>query len=775
MKSFFKFLSRNLLYTIIEAAGLILSLAFVLLIGNYTASQIGVLHENPYWKQVYSVDMQDYPGLTYGFTDLAKERIPEVNASAAFIWDNTLIKINDEFVSGSATGVNRDFFEVFPYYRLHSGNADMINSTSQVFVSRSFADTHSLSEGMSIGVGRNGDEMTVCGIIDDFDGTLLSHADIVMSSAKMKQLMRLPDYDQFGNAMTFIRVDEGSDMDDIYAKVEAVCKDVYPFYGSAFFSEVKLDRIDTLFFKDFDNSPDHIAHGDRDVLRILILVGLLMLLSAVFNYLNLNIALTGRRSREMAIRRLTGASRGSIFAKYIAESVLFTSICVCLSLLLAVFITPAMNVLLNDPSVPMGISFAWEHIAVYILFTLVVGAVTGLTPAVLASRFNPVEIVKGEFRVRSKKYFSKVFIVFQNALTVFMIALSLVMECQYRTAMLRPLNAKVKDVYYLLAYGFANGQDKLINELEQLPCVKRVGLSLGVPGARFQGQYSKTRDGEDILYSLYRMDTTAFSILDIQVEKDFGAPQFNSVWFGDRAFKATGFDDDFHDTMSTTLAQRAEGCEQVAGVVKEFPAHINDPNDDSYMIICLQRREDLEFYGLLIETTGDQNAAKEAIDGAFARATEDENKIGINWSCYLEDNFKEQMRPVRNNTSLIEIFMLLSLVISFMGLLAMSTYFAREKSKDIALRKVFGGTVRTETLSSVRQYMIQVAVAIAAGIPLAVFAADKYLQQFVYKLEGYWWIFVVAALGTFFIALAAVLWQTLQSARRNPSEVLSKE
>ena len=135
----------------------------------------------------------------------------------------------------------------------------------------------------------------------------------------------------------------------------------------------------------------------------------------------------------------------------------------------------------------------------------------------------------------------------------------------------------------------------------------------------------------------------------------------------------------------------------------------------------------------------------------------------------------EAWKPARNNMRLIEIFMLLSIIISLLGLLAMSAYYADEKSRDIAVRKVFGGTVDTEAWRTIRDYMILVGIACIIGIPIAVYAAQEYLKDFIYKLEGYWWIFVLAVVITLGISLLAVLWQTLKAARTNPATELKKE
>ena len=112
---------------------------------------------------------------------------------------------------------------------------------------------------------------------------------------------------------------------------------------------------------------------------------------------------------------------------------------------------------------------------------------------------------------------------------------------------------------------------------------------------------------------------------------------------------------------------------------------------------------------------------------------------------------------------------------SRLGLVAMSTYFAGQRSRDIAVRKVFGGTVESEVRSGVRDYMVMTLIACAIGIPIAVWAARRYLEDFTVKLEHYGWIFVLAVVIAVAISFASVLWQTLRAARTNPATELKKE
>ena len=124
---------------------------------------------------------------------------------------------------------------------------------------------------------------------------------------------------------------------------------------------------------------------------------------------------------------------------------------------------------------------------------------------------------------------------------------------------------------------------------------------------------------------------------------------------------------------------------------------------------------------------------------------------------------------------MVELFAVLAVLISLLGLLAMSTYFADENTKQIAVRKVFGSDVTQETWRTVRSYMLLVGIACLIGIPLAIWAAQLYLERFAYRIENHGWVFVLTVILSLVIAFITVLWQTLKAAKTNPAEALKGE
>ena len=773
MKSYLKFLSRNKLYTAIEAVGLAVSLAFVILIGSYAWQQWAVTWENPGRNNIYTFGLPNYPGLTFGFAERLEAAVPEVQMTARYCPEITAYaQFEGQSEQVRAVAVDPSFFQVFPQYRFLEGTPEGLETISDILVSESFARAHGLSVGTSFGV--DGLDCNVVGIIEDFKQTLFLYVDLLVhpDSPLNAEAWEYP-FDRYGSTITFAKVIPGTDRAALKAKVEMLCKELYPtMFGQTFFEYLDLDRIDELFFKEYETNQFIFCHGDVRMLRLLLLVGLLLLLSAIFNYVNLSFALTGQRAREVATRRLLGEDRSSILLRQIAESVAFTAVCFGVGLLLAYALAPSFNALLNNPDVPVAIHLSIGYLLAYVLFVTVTGALAGVLPALLAGKYKPIDVVRGTFRRRTKMVFSKVFIVLQNVLSVFLLSLALVMEAQYRHSLDRPMHTRTEGVYYLEVRGDLGEQTSLRNALEALPAVQSIGFTQRTPGLLPGGQFSTTVQGEEIMYRTYRMDSTAFRIFGFEILKDYQTPLYGGVWFGQRAFLATGLSDDNLDI--STLKERTGGIEQVAGVIADFPTNSSNVGGEDYLYVNITPMEKLYYGGWVMLTAGNPMEVRRAITDVCSNWCEG-RQVTVIQNGFIGDFFRDGLKPARDNMRLMELFMLLAILISLLGLLAMSTYYAGEKSKDIAVRKVFGGTVNGELWHTVQDYMILVGIACIIGIPIAVWAAQKYLESYIYRLENYWWIFFLAVVLTFAMAFVSVLWQTLKAARTNPAIELKKE
>lgn len=792
MKSYLKFLSRNKLYTAIEAVGLVISIAFVTLIGNYVWQQYSIAHENPIGDRVYAVGNDQYVALSWWDKAEFDAKIPEAEAvcRVSSREEDTVITNGESKVQGIMTQVDPEFFEIFPNYQLLEGNLEEYGLKGHCLISESFARKHftgsPIGKQLSMENYFAGEEsFTVCGVYKDFSGTMMPPSDILSNPEYDAAYSsgRIHPFSTIGQYVTLIKVKEGTDREALAKKVEDICKE---HYDSNFVKSTPIYTVPELYF----NPEQWIFHrGNKSVLQMLLVVVLLLLASAIFNYVNLSLALSGKRAKEMATRRLLGAPQGSIIWKYIGESILFTAVCFALALLLSWALLPIMNELLLNVTtdtgntwmyIPVTLGLSAGTVTAYALAIVLIGALAGIAPALFASRFAPIDIVRGTFRRRSKMVFSKVSIVFQNTVSVILIAMAILMEAQLGHMMHRPLNARSEGLYFLGFYARDYSEvEPLVDRLNRIPEVKRVAFGRGFPGQMNMELGFKAPDGTHHQTQVIACTPEYFEMLGLKVVKDFGTPRENSVWMS----QSLANEIELSDTTMTYYAGRFQvngiNTEYVGGVFEDIPtsdATASDPTTNS-AIIMAPAQSILYGNGLMIEVEGDKRTADKAIMEAYAAYSEEKNGTYVEpgQNGYIMDVLNRQLLPVKMALRLVELFMVLSVLIALLGLLAMSAYYSGENTKSIAVRKVFGSDVLRETRRTVKDYMVLVGIACIIGIPVSVWMAGKYLSRYTYRIENYWWIFVLAVVLTFAMAFGSVLWQTLKAAKTNPATELKKE
>ncbi len=789
MNSYLKFLSRNKLYTVIEAVGLAVSLAFVILIGSYVVQQYKVAHESPDWKRTFTLGNDDFLGLTYWDKEELEMNIPEVEAAThvAMLWQPR-IQSGEQPIQASGIETDADFFKVFPEYHLLEGSLEDFVGKDDILISESFARKIGCQVGQAIKVDQT--DRTIKGIFADFDGTFFMPADIITNISATWAAEQRKAFNSIGNYTTWFSVREDADLADVEAKVKTLLHKNYdPTWGQEKVDSWKSYRMDEAFF--FTGSSNGLTRtGNVQILRLLTVVVLLLLLSAIFNYVNLSLALTGKRAKEMATRRLLGADKTGILWKYIGESVAFTAVCFAAALLLADLLAPMVNslvstsdpdelMLVGDTSVRLSFMMTPAYILAYLVGILVLGIINGLLPAFAASRYQPIDVIKGTLRRRNKMILSKVFIVVQNVLSVFLIAMALVMEVQMRHMLTRPTHSATDNLYYIEYSAQNYDAMKLFKDkVEQLPFVTKAGVGRGIPGLINMTMGVKVDEDHHVDMPVILCDSTYFKLLGLEVEEDFGHPLTHSLWMSRSAFNGAGVSD-----TSTVFPRRINmnGAqpEFIGGIVTDFPARpASESNINPNGGVIVTRVEELYYANsLLIGTTGEDKSYDEAIRQAYREFRLETSGVEEPaWRYgFVRDINRKQLAPVRRTLRLVELFAVLAVLISLLGLLAMSTYFADENTKQIAVRKVFGSDVGKETRRNVKSYMVLTGFACLIGIPLAIWASRLYLQRFAYRIEGYGWVFIVAVIISLAIAFATVLWQTLQAARTNPATELKKE
>ncbi|MBQ9469869.1 MAG: ABC transporter permease [Bacteroidales bacterium] len=789
MKSYIKFLSRNKLYTAVEAVGLAVGLAFVILIGNYVLQQHRVAHKSPHWERTFVLGSDDYLGVSYWEKDDLATNIPEVISAThmANLWRPVVevgnTKFNVEGIEGDA-----NLFEVFPQYRIVEGSASDFVAPTDVIISQSLAQriAHNGENLLGSTLKLNGTARTIKAIYADFGSTSFLMPFEVIAHSSSTPIASQPKRYNRRTHCTWYRVRDDANLADIEAKVKALLlKNYGKGWGEQNVETWRPWRMDEAFYHSHHTYLTRV--GDKLMVKMLTAVVLLLLLSAIFNYINLGLALTSKRSKEMATRRLLGASPTSILWKYIGESVAFTAVCFAAALVLAHLLVPMVRELLTvdgEIGVALSLTTSIGHMAAYAAGIVLLGTICGVLPALAILRLKPIDAVRGTLRLRNKMVVSRIFIAVQNVLAVTLIALSLVMELQMRHMLNRPMHSATDNLYYI-GYSQSESHDmtmRLVHKVRNLPFVTQVGIGMGVPGSidLNAALHPDDNDYERIItLNMIAGDSTYFSLMGLEVEENFGHPLQHSVWVSRSLFNEL----DSLTTFPRSLSRSSRmPLEYLGGVVTDFPtaaASISEIKPHcAVMVVPANKIPAAWALCMLIKTTGESAAYDEQIQQAYREYMKENLGLDeVNWEefGFLRNLHEKKLRPLRRTLRLLELFTVLAVIIAMLGLLAMSTYFAGEHTKQIAVRKVFGADVRGETWRNVRGYMVLTGIACAIGIPLAIWGAQLYLTRFAYRIDNYSWIFAVAVAITLAIAFASVLWQTLRAAHTNPTAALRKE
>ena len=771
MKSYLRFLSRNKLYTAIMAVGLSVSLAFVIITSCYVWQQYWVGRQYPDYEQIYVLGQSGSPYSRAHIGFLVKDQIPDVEDATRIVnYSRELSTETEEIGITEAFGILPNFFDFFPC-RFIAGGRDGLQGAGSVAISESFATR--LGGGDIIGkiMYFDGHQYAVGAVYEDFKGSIFQERDILVC----EDYPDPTEYDSLnaiGNLYTFVKVRKGTDTDKFIKQVNDISAEGTTSSDNR--SEYGITRLDKLYMSHSNWGSAGLRKGDPQTMKAFGITVIFLLVSSIFNYINLTSALSGRRSKEMATRMLHGDNRTGVIVKSILESLAFVAICMVMAFAIAFALVPKINGLIQS-DIPIEISMRQEYMLLYVGITLLIGFSCSVIPAIISVRFSPLDVTKGTFRYYSKKTFSKIFIIIQNAIAVIIIAVSLTMTFQIRHMKAMPLNAKVDSLYSCRNYHY----DVTFEEkLKVLPYVTEIGKAFGRPcgnasnwGLPINGDYENI-----VTFSVMYSDTTAFRLFDYQVIHDFGRPGRFGIWLTESTFKLFGMD--INNPVLPKELGYIEADVELAGIIKDYPVRtaINLMKDE-YTILYVFPEDKMRMTGdYIVKMSQVTEQNKKELFDLSAEAIADKYGPGtlVN-SGYIRDLIDNEYAHISNQLKLVNILMFIAIMLAALGQIAMSTYYTTERQKDIGIRKVFGGTVRSESIRTIIEYMLYCLAACAVGIPLAVWVSSKYLETFIYRMPSKPWIYITAAFAVFASSLASILWQTLRAARTNPAEALKKE
>ena len=783
MKTFFKFLSRNKLYTFINVLGLSVSLMFVILIANYVVRNLTIDKNVEKADRIYALANEDYLGTGYWNGQHLKARYPDVEEACGISGgEGNSVFIQNKEYGAKLLFADTTFFEMFSIPLIEGDPKNALISRDNVVISQSFANRAFGTQnpiGMTI-VFENGDtkkERVVVGIMPDIDNSIFPEADIVFNFLNMADYnpgITNEHMNNAGGTVMFLLEREGADLRSKTGDILAFFKTYFWPYQGGSSKEVVL-----LPFRDiyFSQHGSYILHqGDWSFVVILISVGILILLFSIMNYINLTVAQTGFRAKEMATRRLLGSSRKVLFGKLILESLLMCFLAFIIGFALAIAVEPFANNLLQS-RISLLKDFNGTFLISYIGLIGIVSAISGIIPAWIISNFQPIEVVRGAFRRKTSMIYGKLLITFQNIITIALIGGSITMMLQINHLIHAPMGYNYKNIIDVSTWsGFKHyGQIRTaVNELKQLPFVEAVGQGLGTPLSG--GNNNTISYGKEKMVSFQTLigDTTYYNIFDLKIKTDY---KLADAWyFNEYTFKEMGIDE---NSPVLKLGSNLDQEYKVAGVYYDFVVRdvLDAPTATRLLKIdSFEKLNDTVVrtypWDILVKVSdmADKAEAYNAVRNILVKVTES-NEIDMQ---YMEDQLKEMYANQKRTSDIVMIFTFIAILISSLGLLAMSTYFIQQRRMEIAVRKVFGST-RGEVLTRlVNTFMKMVAIAFIISIPVIWYLMSWWLQDYSYKIALSPLIFVGAGILSSVIALLTVFWQSRRAANENPVDAIKR-
>ena len=772
MKSFWNFLKKNKLYGAINLVGLTVSMAFVLLLAAYIQRQLTTDSFQKNADRIYVIANEDNVTMGYWLDKHLKNNFPEIEKGCcvANVASADAFTIGGELVYGSTMAADSTFFEMFSYDLVKGNKADWRVSWDRCMVSREFANVHFGDKdpiGQVVTYNNGNYQLTVCGIYEDFGNSILKAPDVLLRGEIMTKINSANNegMSNAGSGICFVMAYPDADLQARQGDILDWCEKNFWVYKSQY-DKVRLIPLRDMYFlnEGIRYGSDTIQFGNRSFVNLLLAMCLLLLAFAVLNYINMTTALTGFRAKEMATRRLVGADKRSIFLKVISESTLICGISMLLAILLAEALAPAASRIL-EYQVSIFKAITPVNVLLVLGFIVILGILSGLVPALLIQKAQPIEIVRGTLRLKTKTVYSKVIIIVQNVVAIIMLVSALTMGLQIRHMISADLGYNTKDILVVdNAFGQTGQIRPLLDRLRAEPCVEEVGQGDGIPLGGTNNWTMELADGRWVSFQQIQGDDKYFDILGLKVKQD---NHQRAWWLNEYAFKQIGIEE-----TATEFQSAKNGTRQIGGIYYDFKIRPLEADQSAALIYNRGENPDDDYpWVLLVKTTGDQAAAKKQVEAACKEVFPDRLFEAQYIEEMIEDGFADESRVL----NIVLIFTLLSILVSALGLFAMSSYYMQQEIRSVSVKKVFGADYSGVLKELVLSFMKMVGIAFVIGVPIAWFIMNRWLSGYGHRINLHWWIFALAGLAVAIIAAISVLYQSVKTAQTNPAEALKKE
>ncbi len=788
IKNYLKIALRNALrykgFTALNLLGLVVGLVSSMLILMWVNDEVQVdkFHENG--DRIYQVfrNMKQSGGMVNTVwsipkpaADLLREEYPEVDEVAQLSWQMEIeFEKGDDFWEEDGFYATPNFLTLFSFELLEGDVKTALDDLGAIVISRSLAEKQFGSDwkakavGSSIKIDGEG-EAIVTGVFEDIGSNSSLQFDWLMpAQLYFNQNDWVDDWGNGSFRIYFTLRDE--------ADLPVVEKRMYDeiITHAAGQSNSGEEYLIAHKFQDYylySNFENGVVDGGRiEYVRIMTVVAIFILLIACINFMNLATARSGRRSKEIGLRKVMGAHKSSISLQFFVESILLSFLAAILSIFFVWLLLPYFNQLVDRQ---LFIDFSQPNTWYFLgAITFGVGFFSGLYPAVLLPTFNIIRSLKGAVKQSSgAAYFRKGLVVFQFAISTLLIVGTAVIYSQLEFVLNKNLGLDKENLIAVrLGGNFGERLNTYRTEIEKIPEVKAMAASSGNPisygrstsSVRWEGM---SEEGYEINVLLTDEKFVQTMGMEIQRGRDFNEQLTDSTSFiiNEVLAELMGFDDPINKDLSFWGING-----KVVGVVKNFHMRTLHEPIAPLIISCIApSRTNMA----MVRIQGEPNRALEAI-AEVNQALDPDQEFDYE---FVDEVYAESYESEMTVSALVKIFASISIFISCLGLFGLSAFTAEQRSKEIGVRKVHGASVKQLVLLLSKDYGMLMIFAFIVAVPFGYYFGNSWLEGFEFRTSLSPVLFIIAGAGTFAIGALTVGIKSLQAAKVNPVNILKDE
>jgi putative ABC transport system permease protein len=798
LKNYFKIAWRNLLrnklYSLINIIGLAIGVSCCVLIFLYVQYELSYDTYNTKSDRIFRLTTESHePNKVVSFAPTSpvisvrlQANFPEVERFARLNFSRRAISHgNNKFYDTRIVYADSTMLTMFTFGMKEGDPAKALTAPYSVVLTESAAKRYFGSEPAFGKVMKMSDTipLMVTGIIKDIP--LNSHIgfDCLLSRSTMNDMNKNnPDWIE-GNeknwfncdSYSYVLLSENTNYKQFEPKInkmlEKEMEDVRKATGMSM--NIRLQPLKDIHLRSHLDAEFR-GSNNSDIVYVYIFSGtaFLILLIACCNFINLSTARSINRSKEIGLRKVIGAKRAQLVAQFLGESILFSLIASLLSLLIVVSAIPVFNAFIGVPLSLNGSVF-W----IYLAIIAAVGILAGLYPALLMSSFTPIRSLKGKVtHGLADIFFRKGLVVFQFAIAVMLIVGSSLILQQLDFIQNRNIGMNKEQVMGIELRGADQRKGQVIlKELAKDPHVTNATLN----GFSFK-QMSHitllpegTPENELTSSDVFAVDENFLKTFQIGIaagrdfSKDFPNDVNDAFIVNETAVKAFGW-----KTPKAALGKKIQwgGNKEgsVIGVVKDF--NYTSLREDIQPLLIHIFPPWYNTVTLRLKTTDLSKTLRNIETTWKAVTTESPFKYA-----FVEDDFNSLYRSEQNMRSVLGAFTFLSVFVACLGLFGLAAFTIKQRFREIGIRKVLGSSVSGIVSLLSRDFLKLVLVSILIACPLAWYAMHTWLQDFAYKVEIGWWVFLLAGSMALLVAFATVCFQAMKAAWANPVKSLRTE